>query len=406
MKKSLLVLAGIVVAALALYGILRVRAARHAAEVEARATRAVDMRLLATYEVRARKGWERPVLRGEPQDRNAAKAQLAALDALDGADPRVLAAIAVSVRDGTPLSEASLALIQAKGPVLAALRRATQGRFAFTHADFQEKAPPRPVRALVDTKLLLGAATREAPAECLRIAADAIRLAQDRAPGELLVSWMVSVFAVNISAPLIVRCGEKLDAAERAAAVGELRILAEHAPSFGEILDNEWFFLSYEMIHAAPAAAADGMRVEGLMWDGVDRFVASPPDLVDVDAAHYPEAFKTVARYDAFWSGDANPLLQIARVETVNYAHQDARAQATLRALVVTLELQGEGVVGPRTRAALDSPTLRDPFTGVALRTEKLPDGGVRVSSPGAVDTSAGPSPNEVHFDVHPTAHP
>lgn len=370
---------------------LKTRADARALDTEARATKLLDDRYRDVYGARETTGWVRPVLRPPVLDENAATIRRAAVDKItklpepSGRDPQDIAtSISLAIKDGTPLSPAAQAFVVREVAGLAELRRATHGRYAFTHVDPHERTTVSaiPSAMLGAAKILLASATLEPAEECVRIGADAIRLGQDMAPGAFLTSAIIGQVIIKLTVPLVIRCGERLGAVQREDAIKELTVLAENPPPFGDVLDNEWLFMAYGTMNAARESGADGVRIRWKTWEAVDAIVASPPSFANMLSAGYPASFGSLATFDHQFDGSDNPILQLARPNLLRYAQEDARTQAWVRALVIALTIQGEGrTLGPKTHTALESPSLRDPFTGRPLVATKEGDGVVVISA-------------------------
>jgi hypothetical protein len=390
MKKRLLFvgIALVVIVGSALL-IMRMRVSSRAAEVEARTTKLLDDRYREVYGAREVKGWVRPVLRGQASEENAATAERVAAEKIGKLPEEVVASLSQSIARGVPLTPAAQAAVVDKASVLAELRRGTQGRHAFTHADPRDRSVFSISSSVLGaTRLLLASGTLEPAQECVRIGVDAIRIGQDLAPGAFLTSAMVGGAIVEMSVPQIVRCGADLSPGARAEAIAELRVLAENPPPFGEVLDHEWLFMGYGAIGAARDSAADGMRMRAQAWDMVDKVVSTPPDFTEVKSTDYPAAFGPVAVFDHAFDDSTNPLLQLSKPSLLRYAQNDAKTQAWLRALVIALTAQGEhGSLGPVTDAAVKSPSLKDPFTKGPLNIS-----GSNVPRVSLVISSTGPS--------------
>jgi hypothetical protein len=388
---------------------MKSRADARAADTEARATRLLDDRYRDVYGPRELAGWVRPVLRSPELDENAAVAQRAAVEKIAKLPDDVSTSISLAVKDGTPLSPAAQAFVVAQLGGLEELRRATHGRYAFTHTDPHERMPTGniPAPALAAAKILLASATLEPAEECVRIGADTIRLGQDLSPGGYLTPALIGGAIIRLTVPLIVRCGDRLGAAQRKEAVRELRLLAENPPPFGEVLDTEWLFMGYGVMHAARESGADGMRVRWETWKAVEEIVAAPPSFGKITSTSYPGTFGLVATYDHQFDGSNNPILQIAKPSLLRYTHEDAKTQAWVRALVIALTAQGEGhALGAQTHAALDSPSLCDPFNGHPLTTQTVADGSIVISAQSPAPESGGPDKDLVRVVITPAKNP
>jgi hypothetical protein len=224
-------------------------------------------------------------------------------------------------------------------------------------------------------------AAAEAPAECLRIAADVIRMGQDASPGSGLVGQMITAASVDIAAPIAISCAMRADDAARDAAVTELVSLSTNAPTLGPALDLEWLGQLFTL-RGLVAAHGDDPYTQWVTIGALDAALAKPPKYGALSASEYPAAIDRVRSESHRFDG-RNPLLSLAMNGLERYAERDAEGHAKLHALAVAIAATSDGPAGAKTQAALSNEALRDPFTAAALHVDALPGGGFRVSSYG-----------------------
>jgi hypothetical protein len=346
------------------------------------AERSIEPRL-AAYEGRR---WTRPVLRGEGRDENAAALQLKAAAALEGSDAKVSEHLARHVSLGEPLPPALLTEADARAPALAAMRASTQATWSYTRADLRawpEAKLPKYALALHGQRLLLARALGGEPGECLRTANDVIRMGQDLAPGAMLVGVEVAGTSIFQAAPVAIRCAMRADAAIRAAAIAELRALIATPPPTGRAVADDWLATDagmYRVIANDEMGAFQRLRFAR----GLREMAQLDATLPDFTAADYPVALRLGGEIGKERERAKNPVMELTEHGTQLSVNRDAQEQARLRALVVAIVSLDDGPTGPKTRAALDDPALKDPFTGKALETEVPAAGGFVVFSRGS----------------------
>jgi hypothetical protein len=191
---------------------------------------------IATYK---RQRWERPVLRGQTIEGNAATAAREALADFKGLSERERDALATQLFYGLPLSPAQVELVGQHAVLVGKLRAATQRGEAMTALPLGSSAaaqlPSYPL--VIDAVLLaLGTAAAGGPDDCLLIAADVLRLGQDLVPGATLEASSVAMRIASNTAPVIAHCAEHAGSDAILRAARELHELATHPPpTFGGI---------------------------------------------------------------------------------------------------------------------------------------------------------------------------
>ncbi len=331
--------------------------------------------------------WERPVVRGQPGEANAAAEAAAALadwtpigdDARDG--------IAQKLYYGTALSPAEHALLEARKGLLERVRNATQHGWAQTEltpergAQMRVPAYPRAVEVAV---LLLARGQEAAPDECLRLATDVIRLGQDLVPGGPLEAVSVSMRLTSVASPVIAHCAARADLTTLRRAAHELHTLATHPPPSGAALEltdivsamklralaaltnKPTAALVWQTLMARPALLKDWA-----LFDGPTRFREITPE-------RYPDGLDDLKRQQDLRQQSKTGSVAADAGSLVDFLYDDMRGQALLRGLTVGVATLAERVYRgklPSEPVSLHDVALLDPFRGKSLSFRVSADG-------------------------------
>ncbi|MEM1416810.1 MAG: hypothetical protein AAGH15_18075, partial [Myxococcota bacterium] len=205
---------------------------------------------------------------------------------------------------------------------------------------------------------LLASATAKPPSACLRRAAVAIRIGQDRAASLDVAEHAAGVGTSFAARRIVLGCArrafERGDARALREAAALFRTLAAHPPPVAEAIQSEHF--------ANAAGQLDDARA--LLEE---RGPMAPELRAALRAAR---AFRDAGEALGALRSDAYPSQFEGPPETwPPSVVADASAQAFLRALAAALTiLATELREGRLPRAAPDDAALRDPFTGDPLR--------------------------------------
>jgi hypothetical protein len=342
---------------------------------------------IATYK---RQRWERPVLRGEPMEGNAALATQEALAGFGGLPEREREPLAGQLYYGLPLTAAQIALIDHNTALIAKLRAATQLGWAMNQLPLEqgERARVPAYRLVIDAVLLmLGDASRAAPDECLATATDAIRLGQDLVPGASLEAASVSMRITSLASPVLAHCAETAgpDAVLRGAR--ELHELATHAPpSFGgiEVAD---IVAQVRLRALASVPDPDGqsplirLRRRPALFEAWSHF-DTPTRWRELKPEHYPQSLDAWQREHEWRSRSELALVADVTTHVNGWLYDDMRGQALLRSLTVGMATVAERIRRqrtPREPISLSEAALCDPYNGQALKW-RLPQDGTELT--------------------------
>jgi hypothetical protein len=338
-KKARRILMAVAVAFLLVAPCLGVYAGVHLpAERRARRLSAQLDRDVASYEAY----WserERPVLRGDPIPGDAAEAAreaVATLPAIDLPDD-----LRERLAAGDPPDDV-VALTRTHAAELHALRESARRPRSFYRIDFARAgdAPMSDFMPVVrGVRLLAVQAAVAEPGECLRIGADAIRIAQDFAPGASVLGTSVAAVLIETVAPVMERCLDAATGDERAAAARELDLLVEHAPPIGCALEAEALFAAASFRSTGsdtPFVPTNGDELE-LIW--TRREVLEAWEHVADDPAQwralteYPDAKRLWDAEEAARAATGNVLLGFAAGSLSRYVGKDMQVNERLEAL-------------------------------------------------------------------------
>lgn len=175
----------------------------------------------------------RPVLRSPATDADTtARASWA-----QRIDDRTLALPAEPSPDAWVITPTVHGWMASLGPQLAALRDATHGRAVHTHiVPGGSLTPPEGTRA---QRLLLFSALEASPAECPRIAADAVRSLEDHSRAMGVVGLALRARFYARAAAVVRRCPAGASRDELTASAQEFAALADNAPSPAAAIRDE-----------------------------------------------------------------------------------------------------------------------------------------------------------------------
>lgn len=320
--------------------------------------------------------WERPVLRGQGQDGNAAVAAFAAVASVKPLDAALRASLAERVYYGQQPNADEIAALGARRAALRAVRAATHRTWAFTELSI-ELGPNMRVpdyARMVDAGLsLLADARRQPAAECLQIAADVIRLGQDLVPGAPLEAASAAARLTSLSARLIPRCALEADLPTLRQSVHELYQLATQPPPTGGGIELQQLVAAMTLRDAAALTNKSGPRE--VLHTLLERpaLLRSWRQLADATRfrrlrpTRYPEAVDEWRREQDYRASSGLPLVAGATHDVLDRLHDDMRGQALVRMLAVGMATLAERAYRgrlPERPATLNDPGLVDPYRG------------------------------------------
>jgi hypothetical protein len=343
---------------------------------------------IATYK---RQQWDRPVLRGQAGEGNAALEALHALQGMSPLNEVERDRLATQLHHGAPLLPDQLALAAKHAAMIGKLRDATQLSWAMTELSPERgdavAAPPYPL--MMDAALLMLASASSAnPDDCLTICADVVRLGQDLVPGAPLEAISVAMRLTSVSAPVIARCSEHATIDGLARAARELGTMAAHPPPIGsgiEFADLQTSARLRKLAELLPDNADDSpferLRQRPMLIEA-SAFFEKPSRWRELNATTYPLPLDTWRREQEWRQSSPLPLVADSAAGVDGWLYDDMRGQALLRALTVEL-----GTVAarlrvkrlPRVPVGLSDPGLRDPFSGQELKW-RVPDNGAELA--------------------------
>jgi hypothetical protein len=340
---------------------------------------------IATYR---RQRWERPVLRGEAKEGNAALTILTQLANLRDLGVQTRDHLAAQLYYGQPLDAGQQALIAEHDTLIAALREATNMSWAMTELPVEQGAAaqvPAYPRVMDAVLLMLGkAAASEDAGTCLQICSDVMRMGQDLVPGAPLEAASVSMRITSVSSPVVAHCAERADLEALARASHELSILASHAPPAGggiELADLLTRVELHKLAELSPPNSSDSLvtrlRRRPALFEAFERF-GNPTRWRNIAADHYPDARESWLQEHSSRSRSDLPLVASATREVDGWLFDDMRGQALLRTLTVGTSTLAERMRRkklPREPMGLDEPSLRDPYNGQPLKWRLTQDG-------------------------------
>ncbi len=328
--------------------------------------------------------FERPVLRGTAAEGNAADAERALLEPLDKLDPKTFDPLTKLFRDGGPMPPAIVALVEQHRAALEALRAASQRTHAWTQVPFEQGASaqiPPFVSRLRTNKLLLAMATRADPADCMRIAADAIRIGQDGGAGVGLIGSAIAAAQTELAIPVLLRCAARADTAARRDAAREVAVLAAHPLPLGDAFEAEGLMAGGSFrglaldVPAFPtsSAALESWSGRGIALDAWQHVAAEAEKLRGLDVRRVPEGLALLEQLEQAATRSPNPLVAMITPTRASLVIREATAQTHLRATVVLLEALADPAADPA--GLVRKPELADPFSGRPLAFRREPAG-------------------------------
>lgn len=358
---------------------LAARASSAARDVDARADE---------YEERLRANpWRPAPLRGDSHEGNIYEEFIAAASASDPPSPL----FQKMDRACQAASEAELAYLTAHRDEVAALRLAASGDHSVVAFDVRagraQELPPvgPPLRAL---KLLVAASSVAPPAECVAIAADALRLAQAVSPGGLLVSAVISSTFVGLAGRAMLQCLARAEGPAIREALRQLELLHADHPTLGagHMIEGEQLYrasasrtaVSFDFVLPMTDVQREALWIGGDLLDAQAWCLRELPAARAIGAMEYPEAalrWEEMHEAERRRLGPDNVFISVA--EPRRYLVADQQALATVRILTVF----AERLVTP---SSADIGSLTDPFTGARLRVDATTPDGLRVWSVGA----------------------
>jgi hypothetical protein len=380
---------------------------------------------IATYK---RQRWERPVLRGQAGEGNAAVEALAALDGFAGLAAGAREALAAHIYYGSALAEPELALLDQHKERVAKLRAATLHGAAMTEVPVERGAAAAPIsypRVMDAVLLALAEGARTGADGCLLACADVVRLGQDLVPGAPIEAASVSMRITSVASPLVSRCAAQATPEALFRAAREFHVLATHPPPFGSSIEladlsakARLRALSELFPDDSDDSALTRLRRRPALLDGFSYF-DNPARWRELTAARYPQALETWLKEHQWRSRSGSPLVAGATADVDGWLLDDMRGQALVRALTVGLETLAERVRRkrmPREPIDLSDAELRDPYNAQPLKW-RLPAEGSELTvwsvgedrrdDKGSSEwTAQAPRDVVVHFKVSPLEEP
>jgi hypothetical protein len=320
--------------------------------------------------------WERPPLRGVAGDGNAAAEAYAALARFSPLSQQLRESLAERLHYGQPPSDSERAAISQRRPALRALRAATEQGWAFTELAVERGAQMRvpDYRTVVDASLcMLVDARSSGAAECLKAAADVIRLGQDLIPGAPLEAASASMRLTSLAAKVVPRCALDADLATLRRSVHELNLLATHAPPTGVGVELQDLVTSEGLREAGALVNKDsaGEVAHAILtrpvllstWEQFDH----PSRARKLTPSNYPDVTVEWRREQDYRSKQRSPLAAAETQDVLDRLHDDMRGQATLRMLAIGVATLADkayrGKLSSRP-SNIDEPELADPYRG------------------------------------------
>jgi hypothetical protein len=320
--------------------------------------------------------WERPPLRGIAGEGNAAAEAWTALARFTPLSSSLRESLAERLYYGQPANEPERAAIAQREAALRDLRAATAQGWAFTEVAVERGAQMRApdYRALVDAGLcLLVDARNAAPAECLRVAADVIRLGQDMVPGAPLEAATVSMRLTSLASRVVPRCALDADLAGLRRSVHEFNLLATHAPPTGAAIELQDLVTSQQLRDEAAISnkGSIGLVAQTILtrplllntWSQFDH----PSRARKLTPARYPDTTLEWRREQDYRSKAPSPLAAAGTRDVLDRLYDDMRGQALLRMLAIGVAtLADKAYKGklPARPSNLDELELADPYRG------------------------------------------
>ena len=339
---------------------------------------------IATYK---RQRWDRPVLRGQAGEGNAAYEVAQRLAPFGDLGVETRDHLAAQLYYGQPLGPAQVALVEEYAALIDALRGSTQLSWSMTELPLERGGAlqlPGYGKAMDAALLMLGRAALSEPGECLERCDDVIRFGQDLVPGAPLEATSVSMRITSVTSSVLTRCAERADLDALSRTARELGLLASHAPAAGggiELADILARVQLHTMAELMPADGSDSaftrMRRRPALFEAFERF-DNPTRWRAFGAQRYPEMRETWLQEHTLRTRSDLPLVPNATAEVDGWLYDDMRGQALVRSMAVgaaTLAERARRKKLPREPSNLAEPTLQDPFNGQALKWRVSQDG-------------------------------
>lgn len=366
--------------------------------------------LLTRAKSLASEKWERPVVHGEAVDGDAAAAQRAAIAALLPLPTEPLVRFRERAEAGDTFADLQ-ALVAEKRAGLDALRAATKlgwTRLAPALTDpsaMDGRGDPGSsgAAAISAWKLLLAGAAASDPETCLDTALDVIRLGQDRHASEGMVGAMVGAVAIDLAAPIAVRCAVRASGLESYNASVWMHQLAWSAPPFGPVMELEDVQMGLRMLALHDRAPAFPTSREELdtfferyeLVRALAILLERQPWRTELA---YPAELERVREMSDARFRSANVFVSLT-ASPARFAERYAAANAKLRALVIAIQGVKVGPASELVEHLREYEDLVDPLTGKPFRIEE--DATTwRVVSPGLDGVRGGDSSDDVVVTV------
>lgn len=334
-----------------------------------------------------RSRWERPVLRGEGVDGNAAQAAWEALAGFSGLETKAREDLAVHVYYGQPPQDDLREVIAQHVRMVDALRASTQHTWSMGELPIEEGALltvpdyPRMVDAVL---LLLGTGMLGGKDVCLAQGVDAMRIGQDLVPGGPLEAGSVAMRIASLASHVITHCVQDAEPNLMARTAQELKTLAKHPPPVGQAVEAADIAGAVELREQANLYST---RVPQQPWTRLQRrgelfeawaMLQQPTRWRAIDPTDYPKSL-TSWRREQDWRARAQaPIVTARSGHVLGWLYDDMRGQAIIRASAITvataLEYKRRGKI-PRQPVGLGDPALRDPYSGHDMRWRVSDDG-------------------------------
>jgi len=339
---------------------------------------------IATYK---RQRWNRPALRGQAGDGNAAFDALQALSSLPGLSAEQRDGLASHVHYGSPLTRELTALLQKLAPPIAKLRAATLLSWAMTEVPLEPgdalTVPSYP-RVMDAALLALAHGAHTGADECLLACADIVRLGQDLVPGAPLEAASVSARLASVQSPLLARCASQASPEALFRAGREFHVLATHPPPTGGSIELADLLTKVKLRRLAQLldggdgeSALTRLRRRPALLDAFAYF-ENPARWRQLTADRYPQALETWLHELDWRSRSDLPLVADASSDVDGWLNDDMRGQALVRLLAVGLATLSERLRRermPREPMNLNEAALRDPFNGQPFKWRIAQDG-------------------------------
>jgi hypothetical protein len=339
---------------------------------------------IATYK---RQRWDRPVVRGQAGEGNAAFEAMQHLASFGDLGVQTREQLASQLYYGQPLGPAQVALVAEHAALIDGLFAATLLSWSMTELPLEQGSAlqtPAYGKAMDAALLMLGRAAQLEPGQCLERCSDVIRFGQDLVPGAPLEAASVSMRITSVTSSVLTRCAERADLEATSRAARELGLLASHAPTPGGGIELADILARVELHQMAELMPADGgdsaftrLRRRPTLLEAFERF-DSPTRWRALGAERYPEARETWLQEHSARTRSDLPLVANATTEVDSWLYDDMRGQALLRSMAVGTATLAERIRRkklPREPISVNEPSLRDPYNGQALKWRVAQDG-------------------------------